>query len=91
MGLDVGPRQALGTDQESKWLSLGLQSLGLGPGLPIVSVWVSNLKLTQAARLRQGPQTSAPVSSDEDTKPLRGEGICLGHSKSEWGWDQARH
>ena len=91
MALDVGPQQGLGTDQESEWLSLGLQSLGLGPGLPIASVWVSNLKLTQEARFRQGLQTSAPASLDEDSKSLRGEGICLGHSKSVLGWDQARH
>lgn len=85
MALDVGPQRDLGTDQESEWLSLGLQSLGLGPGLPIASVWVSNLKLTQEARFRQGLQTSAPASSDEDSKSLRGEGICLGHSKSRVG------
>lgn len=70
-------------DQESGVALLG-PSLGLGPGLPIASVWVSNLKLTQEARFRQGLQTSAPASSDEDSKSLRGEGFVQA-SKSRVG------
>lgn len=77
-GLNVGPGQGLGTELESEQPSWGLQ----GP-VPGASVWIGNPRYV---RWMPDPhRTPDRLLHCPPTRTPRGEG----HSKSEWGWDEA--